>query len=413
MHQADSPVSPWQRRGELPRIAPGRLVGAAAVGVLCALSLGALPLFSNLLPMLLLVVLSAYVVISVRHPGTVAFLLIAVFAVSLFAGYLITAYLLALVVGIGSLSWLITVTKKGYLFLLLPPVAALALLILTGDPLLSARVLLPLPAGALMAYATCREKGRTTVVVYAQLGLLLSLVIAAMCVVYQMTGAVTPTAISTVLETLRASSLEGLIALREEVIGLLQGSLSNASGEDPAELVQSLQTSFNDTFLGQLVSLAFNLAPGIAAMLCGVVAFLSQMYLCGAYYACGWRRVLTPSSCTFTMSVSAAVIYFIGFLFVLFDSSGSMPAVVMENLCLVLLPGLCVIGVASFRYRLHASKGGTKVFWAVILFLLVCCSGASAFFLLGLWGSNTVVMQAINKRLRKHVEGEDRGDRDR
>ncbi len=407
MNQAPPTASPWESTEALPRISPMRLLGAAAVTVLCAVAVPASFAFPNVLPLLLLVLLSAYTVVAVRHPGTVAFLLVAAFSLSFFVGYSVSAALLSLVVGMGSLSWLLTVTKRGYWFALLPAVAAGALLIATGEPILSLSALLFLPAAGLMSYATRNEKGRTSTILHAQLGLLLMLLLGAVLLLWKNTGEVSIQALTAALDGMRREALEGLVAFREEAIRLFEETLPNASDAELSELIASFRTSFSDTLLQNAVSLVFNLIPGIVAMLCGIVAYLSHLFLCGAYYAVGWRRVLTPAACLFTMSVVSAVIYFVAFLVLLLDASGSLFAVVMENICLILLPGFCVIGVAAFRARLHTAKGGARIFWILMLFLLVCCSGPAALFLLALWGANAVIMRATSDALRHRTQGPD------
>ena len=121
------------------------------------------------------------------------------------------------------------------------------------------------------------------------------------------------------------------------------------------------------------------------------------------YLNTGWKQVLTRRAVAFTMSVSAAILYDVGFFSTIFFGAGSLLGAAMQNLCLMLMPGFCVIGWGTLLGTLHRSKGGARILWLVLFATLICFAGALSPFLLALWGTNAVIMAAIHLRMLKKM----------
>ena len=133
------------------------------------------------------------------------------------------------------------------------------------------------------------------------------------------------------------------------------------------------------------------------------------------YLSTGWRQVLTRNFCVFTMSVTASVLYYVSFLFTLFANASSLLGATMQNVCLMLLPGFCVLGAWSLMARIRLSRGGARAFWILLCVSFVCCAGYSVLYFLALWGANATITVAMRNRMLQKlkengIDPNDRGD---
>ena len=117
------------------------------------------------------------------------------------------------------------------------------------------------------------------------------------------------------------------------------------------------------------------------------------------YYNTGLRQVVTPASRIFTMSVTASLLYYVSFLLTMFVDGSTLFGAAMQNVCLILLPGFCVLGAWSLLARIRFSKGGARIFWILLCVSFVCCAGFSALYFLALWGANTTITVALRNRM--------------
>ena len=81
----------------------------------------------------------------------------------------------------------------------------------------------------------------------------------------------------------------------------------------------------------------------------------------------------------------------------LFLPSGSMAEAVVQNLCLILVPGLCVVGVQHLFIMTAGAKGGWRTFLFISVFALFICYPGGAFYILAMWGAYSVIAANIQR----------------
>ncbi len=396
--------NPWEDRVSLPRLKRAQYVPALLAVMISALQLSCFEV--AWLSMILLPVLFVFVVVTVREKGSVALILLITLAASLLSSSLtVASIVLSLIVGAGSLAWLLTVLRPPYLpLVLLAAVGALSW-ILSGDWWAALLAFAFLPAAAAMAYATVTDRGRTSVICFGIGGFLVSILVLSAIAFYQIHGTLEPSAIVASLEALRTAVVESTMGVRAALIEQLE----TAEVENAALLIEELKKSMSRENVELLVEMIFNLIPGLLISACSIVSFGAQLVQGMQYRFTGWGQVLTPHAAAFTMSVVASILYYLGFLSMLFLDATTMLGAVMQNACIILLPGLCLVGFADLFTRFRAARGSGRFFRILIFASLFCCAGASALFFVALWGANCSILLALHRKmtLQKHNDRED------
>ncbi|MBQ7336178.1 MAG: hypothetical protein IJW92_06880 [Clostridia bacterium] len=408
--------NPWKDRVSFPAVDPKKLILAFLALFLCSLEAALFPY--EQFSLVVLVALFVYAVVIARMPSRVLVILLPAVAVSFFGGFSAGGFLLAMVIGTGCLAWLLTALKHWYLALAIFPMAFAVALAVTRDVTASLLVLSFLPAGILLAVATKKGRSRTSAVCFAEAGFLLVLLGVLAVWIWQACGSLSPSAISAYLEQLRGELVDLCIFVRDELLNIWRQSAETASESAAvfASLIEQVQSAYSDAYFTSLVSLVFNILPGILTVACGILAFEAQLFLNSAYSYCDWRDVLTPNACVFTMSLPASILYAVSFFVVYFmsmtSSSGSLILALLENVCLILLPGCCVVGVGAIAGQLRLVRGGARTFMIVLLVFTACCASNLVLYLLALWGAYSTVLSFFQrKRREKRMEnGEDTDD---
>ncbi len=395
--------NPWSDQGSIPKVATRHILLAAVACFVCAQSL---PLCANEWVALgVLAFLFAYVAIAVRSPLAVTLVLVTAVAAVMVGGgsFAFGAIFLSLAVGVFTCAYLITVVRLPYLVLLLPFAAGAVSYLLGCDLTVCLLSLAFLPAAALLAVATVKGCDRTSAICYTIAGMLASVIVVLLILVYQEYGHIGRSAIVGYIDTLRNGTIQALAMLRDEILAPMSQTAQDAATQEAYERFASLM---NDEMLTEVVSLIFNILPAIAVVLCSIVAYEAQGMLNATYYATGLRQVITPASRIFTMSVTSALIYLLTFILTLFIPSSSMVSAVVQNICLMLLPGFCVLGVQSALLSLAQSKGGMRVFLLIFFGSMLCCYTGGALYIMAMWGAYGRLMQALrNKLLEKMNQG--------
>ena len=387
------PINPWKNRSDFANIGKKPILFSILIVFLCA-ALLPLSFFYEQVALIGLAVLFAYVALIVRSPLPVTLLLVTAFlAVSFTSFFAAGAFLLALIVGSGAMAFLFTVLEHAYLLLLAPVAASGLAFALLGNWQISLLAFAFLPTALFLALATKWGRGRTSAICYAEVGLLL--VVVGVAVYWLHTESTRlGVGIASYIESLREMLLQAVVQIRDTFAQMMR---ENGASEE--ELNTILSQLSNDYIKAQ-ISQIFNLLPAICCVFCGIVAFEAQMLLNATYRAVGWTQVLTPEARVFTMSVPAALIYFVTFLLSIFSSSGTSIAwAVIDNLNLILVPGFCVIGVTMLALSLARSKGGARLFLTFLLAAVFCCYTVGAFSLLALFGANSILLGALRKKM--------------
>lgn len=398
-------AEPWKERDKLPAPKIADLILSSAAVLVSSLSL-AFALHEKV-SFFALLVLCAFGVLGMRRGKDLLVLLLGALAVSLVVGSLSGASVfLALAIGAASLAFLFTVTARPYAALL-PIAVAVGAYFVSGDLLLALLALAILPSGALLAAATLSHQRRTTAICFSVGGFLISLGAILALLLYRACGSLELGAVTAYMEELRVLLTDTLILIRDEFLVYMKEALT-LEGAAEAEIESTLKTlgeNMSDEVIREVLALFRSILPAIAVVLSSIVSFEAQLLLSHHYFYRGYRAVLTADSTVFTMSIPAAIIYLLSFLFSAFLGASSLFGAAMQNLCLMLLPGFCVVGLGSVLGMLRAAKGGYRIFLAAVSCAALCCAGFSALYFLALWGAYTTVLSALGKHMLEKLNG--------
>ena len=410
MNQASSEHitrNPWASRDQLAPIPKLQLILAAAICFLCSVCI---PFCNNgFVALSVLAILFAYVALVGRNPITVSLILISTVLCVVLAsvaglGLAVGSVLLSCVVGCMTGAFLMTVCRRAFWVPLLPIAGAVIAFALDRQPLVALSALAFLPAAILLAVATLRGSRRTAAICCAEGGLLLSVLAVAAVLVWRTQGRLDITAIRASIEALREGFAGAIETIREQNLAIMAEA---GAANMPAEWTDRVNTLYSrDTALQM-----FSVLPAVIAFVCGIMAFESQSLLNAAYRTAGLKSVLTPNACIFTMSLTAAILYTLSFVLMIFLSPSSVVGAVAQNLSIILMPGLCVIGVQSLLVSIARARGGMRIFLIVIAVMLFCCSGA-AFYMIAMWGAYGIVMLTMQKSMVERIvrNGQNRDD---
>jgi hypothetical protein len=393
--------NPWKDRSKFEPMPKGRTALQMAMLVLSSLALP-LSLFHEAVAPVVLLVLFGYVIVAVRTPATVlSVLLSAVLPVLLIGTFASGALMLSCIVGVACGTWLVTVHKRAFWTLLLPVASFGISFAITGDWMLSAIALFPIPAIVLLRIAVLRGEKRTTAICFAEGGLLLSLVILIGAWLYTACKSLDQAAIAAYIESLRQELTQLLMSVRDVLLENLK-----VAGESNPAAYERLAASMSDATLLGIVQQLFNLIPAFAVVVCSIIAYEAQMLLNFIYRFTGMKQVVTPVSFVFTMSIPAAVLYMVSFFVSVFATGSSLAVALMDNLCLMLLPGFLLVGFGSMLTAFAAMKRNGGGFLLILAFALLCCCSSSALYLLALWGANMVLTAPLRRKMMQMTDND-------
>ena len=395
--------NPWASREKLPRVSPAHLFLAIAICFLCAVSI---PLCTNhAVALVMLAILFAYVAIVGRHPLTVALVLVTTFFVTVLGsvagiGLAVGVVLLATVVGCATATLLMTVLDRAYLVALIPVAAFGVAFAVTGRLATSLAAFCFLPMAVLLALATLRDKGRTAAICAAQIGLLLSVAGALAVLVWQIYGSVGPNAVRAAIDAVREGVVRAFEAIRDYNLASFEELQMSGSAQEWIERVNLLYSR-------DMALTIFSIFPAAIAVICGVIAYEAQAFLNASYKTVGLGAVLTANARFFSMSLTSAILFVVSFVLTMLVSSGATLGAMMQNLSLMLMPGLCVIGIQSIVATLRRARGASRIIWLLLLAFLFCTGGA--LYMLAFWGAYVIVMLAMQKKMVEKIIQSGRG----
>lgn len=385
--------NPWEQRAEFPPVGSRNITFSLAIVFLCALAIP-LSAFYESVALLILIALFCYVVSLVRVPFSVFILLGTAFlTASLSQTSAAGAVALSLIVGTGALAFLLTAMETPWIPLLVPVAAGCVSYAVLGSWRIALFALAFLPAAVLLAVATRRGEGRTTAICFAAAGLL---AVVAITVGWFLStqSAARGISISEYVSLFKDAFGKAVLDMRDEY-----GAILREVGWTEENISAFLEPYSDESLLALTESLA-SLFPAICCVACGVIAFEAQILLNGVYRSVGWKRALTLGATVFTMSPTAAVIYFVTFVLSMIPMEATVASLVIVNLNTLLFPGFLVIGFTVLMLSFSRSKGGGRSVWILLLGGLLCCRIDMALPLLALYGSNSVVLGGLYQKIK-------------
>ncbi len=315
----------------------------------------------------------------------------------LFAGTLAAA----LAVGTFAGAFLMTTMEKPYLACVFPLLSVGVTAIFTRDWLFMLAALSLLPAAALTAFATKRRMGRTAIICYGAAGLLAAALLLTALAVARTEAGLSLETVRGMLDSWREKMLAERIEMRDELLAMLERAYQNA-GAGNTQSVQSMLDSYkrllSDANLEADLISVFNVLPGAVVAIALIAAYLGQLLLLEGYRAAGMNAAITPENEFLVMSLPAAIIWTVCMIVSLIgDGSYAVPIVTMQNLAIILTPGLCAVGwhtLTRFFRSVPARGRGILILPGVAL---VCCASTSVFWILAAYGAYATVLSAMRR----------------
>ena len=384
--------NPWSEREKLPPVSPIHKAFAAIAVFLSALGLpiclwsGISAEFSEILGIALLILLCVYIVKVARSTPALALILCTAFFLT-FSGVSFTggALVLAVIVSIAAGAFLMTSTDRPYLTLLCHAAAFGVAFVITRDLVGSLLTFAVLPASLLMAYATLKAMWRTRVICFAAGGLIFTVAVVLIFHLQYAGVAFERGALVAYVDTLRAQLIDVLLSARN---ASFEAWKALPSGE---KLYEQFQALYTDEMIRMTVAQLFNLLPSLLIVFCLVLSYEANSFLLAVHKSAGLEAVNTEVARCFSVGIPAAVIYFISFTLMLFLPSNSMASAVVQNLTLILLPGLALFGARRLLLLLYRLQGMMRALLLIGIFALLLCNLGTGLYLLALWGAYTCI----------------------
>ena len=353
-------------------------------------------------------ILFAYTVVAIRNVSAVIQILItAIIATVLTFLPIVGAAVLALILGAGTLAWLfMTLPKYKWAPTCILIFAYGMGFLITSNPVAPLVCLAFLPAAALMAWAHARDIGRTNTILHALLGFILSVLVILCTVLWLSYGSVNYDSLMRLVNQIKDS----FVAVGVEAGKVLWESVEATSTQSalPQESLEQLRESFAQLFsesnLRVIADTIMGLAPALIIVPTLIISYLSNIVLLRKYYNTEWRSRMTPASCALTVGPATGLIYFICFIITMFANGQSVFLMAIYNMCLILLPGLCLTGVNVILQNARHSGGWRKAAPILLLVFAVCCMGLSSLYFVALWGAYATITAALHQRIMQKMK---------
>ena len=402
-------LNPWHHRAEFPGAKETLLIPTAALffAACCAFPLSSVGYVRFVLWALL--AFGALLLTRRRMAGAwmaiaCSAALLPVFGWDASLGVLVMAAAIGLYTG----AYLLTVTGKPWLPLLVSIGAAGVAFAIARNPWTAALAFFPIPAVFLLGVAVLREERRTTSVVYAAAGLAVSFAAVILRYFYHRFGTVSVAAVKEAVAIWQMQTSENLAAQYQTLLDsfrLLQQQPGGAQSLSTLESLLSKESAY--AYAAEL----FVLLPAVLLLLCMIPAFFGQKLLVAAYNSNHLAGTVSLGSEIFEVGVPTAILYGLSFIIICFaPSATNLFFAAVENLFYLLLPALCVVGARALpvAYR-RFSPGGRVLFWVAGAAILLC-NFTTAFSMLALFGTVTTLTAAWVRVLRNRTDDPDDPD---
>ncbi len=276
-------------------------------------------------------------------------------------------------------------TKKLYpLLVLLPVVSYIGAYALTGSWEYSLLAIVPIPAAIAQGMLQRKNTERKTIILTSSL-IFLTLLAGTLALFLYLNGKLSYTAIQTDIAAFR----DGLSNYMKNLSVELEGATTDLFKSEEIDLI---------------LTQTFNMIPAFVTVTTFAIIYVSHSLQLAMYKSTDFDLMITQKTTRISMSIYAASAFVLSFILSLStDVAGNpdMLGVVAGNLCIILLPGLFIVGVDSFPAILKKLRGFG--FFALLL-LLVAVFALSAYFLyiVAAIGAFYIIITAIDEWAKKH-----------
>lgn len=240
----------------------------------------------------------------------------------------------------------------------LPIIALTVTLVVTGSMVAAVLSLSALPAAIALAWAVRSQTDKVSAICRISFGICVSVVAVFLCTVYTNYGSVSFELCRQAIDRAREFSIE-LIKLTAKEMESIMGTSVMA---------------FEDDNIAYVVSVIFNVLPAIVIMLANVVSYvIHSMFLSIRFLSMEDKKQALPML-SFEMSLVSAIVFLLSLVlsWVLSIEGSTVTVAVVQNLVLILIPGLIITALAGIRV-LTMRKGpsclGTLVYIGAIFLI--------------------------------------------
>ena len=292
-----------------------------------------------------------------------------------------------IVMGLGA--YLISTYRSKWLFLL-PVLAYACAFALCRDAAMSLISLISFPAAGILAYQTMRHQGRVSVICSTSLLYGLCYVFGYVLLLFLRDGAVSLPELAAQLDALRESTVDTLLQ-NQAFIDALENTYASV-GLKASDVIEPG------------INLVFNLLPGLLICLVNIMAYTAQLTCVRAYTGTGMKSLASRTAQLFVLSVFSGLVYLFCFVITLFSGASNMFTATVQNLLVILLPGMTLVGVFKL---ISDVKHGVSRLWLLILigcavimpYMLILCISFS--------GALTTVTRPLITRMIVKTQGKD------
>lgn len=280
-------------------------------------------------------------------------------------------------------------TKKLYSFLvLLPVVCYIGALGMTGDWAISLLATVPLPAAIIQGILQRKNTERKSIILASSLTFL-ALLAGVIALLLHLNGKLSYATIQADVENIRNSLSNHLKSLFAQL------------GEETLELVSSEELG---EYIDEIIMKTFNMLPALITVATFVIVFLSHSLQLMMYQSTDYDLLITPKTTKITMSIYAASAFVLSYILSLTTDVAGRPSilgVVSGNLCIILIPGLFIVGIESFGIIVKKLRGFG--FFAILLLLVAFFSlSAYALYIVAAIGAFYIIISSIDQWAKTH-----------
>ncbi|MBE6547467.1 MAG: DUF2232 domain-containing protein [Ruminococcaceae bacterium] len=275
--------------------------------------------------------------------------------------------------------------KRSYaLLILLPIVSYLGAYMLTGDWMFSLVSVIPYPAVIAQGVLHKKNSERTAIVATSTF-LLLAFSVGFVALMLWRGGKLSYTEIKASVDGARVA---------------LSNHLQNLS----VEVQGQAQPIFEAQYIDELITSTFNMLPGLIIMLSLVAVYLLHSLQIALYKRTELDIYVTAKNTKITMSIYAACIFILAYIFSLTTDTAGKPDLVSSvanNLYIIFVPGLFLVGLDGIGAMLKKLKG-LGLF--LILLLVIAIFMLSSFILLivAAIGAFYIIIKSVDEWAKKH-----------
>ncbi len=279
-------------------------------------------------------------------------------------------------------------SKRLYPWLiLLPIVSYIGAFGMTGNWAVSLLAIVPLSASIIQGILQRKNSERKNIILVSSITFL-ALLAGVVALLLYINGKLSYAAIQADIDIIRNSLSDYLKNMSFE----LEGETFELATEDMAEYIDAL------------ILKTFNMLPALITVVTFAIVYLSHSLQFSMYQSTDYDLLITPKTAKISMSIYAASAFVLSYILSLSTDVAGRPdllGVVAGNLCIILLPGLFIVGVDSFAIIVKKLRGFG--FFAILLLLSAFLMLSSyALYIVAAIGAFYIIITSIDQWAKKH-----------